>query len=189
MMRAFIAVELPEDVRAALAGLQRTLQAARADVRWVEQKNLHVTMRFLGEISTQQRIAAGEVVRAVAERHAPIRVQLTELGAFPSPAAPRVIWAGIGDGALELAQVVKDAEEGLQPLGLPKEDRPFVAHVTLGRAKSPKYQPQLSRCLQETAWQAPGPFTVGHLTLFESVLAGDGPTYVPLLQALFADGR
>src|SRR3989338_10233288 len=97
-MRAFLAIELPEAVRARLAALQRDLASAKADVKWVDPNHLHVTMRFLGEIAEPQRQAVAVLIERVAGATAPMRLQLVELGAFPSPSAPRVLWVGIQEG-------------------------------------------------------------------------------------------
>ena len=179
-MRAFIALELPATVQAALAGLQRELAGAKADVKWVREEQLHVTLRFLGEITEPQRQTVEGLLREAAGRHERFQAGLSRIGAFPTTSAPRVIWAGIEAGRVEMERLARDVEEGLSRQGFPAEDRPFVAHVTLGRVRSSKNLPQLATTLKQASWTPPPAFPVDHITLFQSALSSAGPTYTPL---------
>lgn len=182
-MRAFIAVELPQTVRRALTLLERELAVSRADVKWVEESNLHITMRFLGEITEDQRQAVEQLLRTVAHGVAPFPFTLVELGAFPSVASPRVVWIGVGQGKDVLRNLAEQLEDGLQQLGLPGEERGFAAHVTLGRVRSPKNRAELSSRLNTTAWIPPPPWRIERLTLFQSTLTSAGPLYAVLAHA------
>jgi 2'-5' RNA ligase len=179
-MRAFVAVELPEDARAALARWQSRLKAAGADVAWTAPEHLHVTMRFLGEIDDVQRAAVERCASAAAEPVAPFDAALSAPGAFPSIRRPRVVWMGIGQGADALAQVAGALERGLAAAGIAPEDRGFVAHVTLGRVRSPRGVGRLAAPLEAPGWSPPAPFRIDHLTLFQSRLSSAGPTYTAL---------
>ena len=185
-MRAFIALELPAAVQAALVGLQRELAGAKADVKWVREEQLHVTLRFLGEITEPQRQSVEGVLREAAGRSGPFQAALSSVGAFPTTSAPRVIWVGMEPGRAEMEQLARMVEEGLRRVGFPDEDRPFVAHVTLGRVRSSKNLAALASKLKQTSWTPPAAFAVDHLTLFESVLSSSGPTYTPLAYLPFA---
>lgn len=176
-MRAFIAVELPDEIRAALAALQRQVAETRADVKWTEEANLHVTMRFLGEITDLQRQGIEEKLRSVASHHDVTAVQLTSVWAFPSVTSPRVLWVGIGEGKEALTNMAEEIEQGVVALGLPNVDHPFAAHITLGRVRSPRYRVQLVTALQHPTWTPPPQFTATHLTLFQSTLTPSGPIY------------
>ncbi len=179
-MRAFVAVELPAEVRSRLAALNRQLAESQADVKWVEAQNLHVTMRFLGEMSEKPLEEVRRRLEAIG-RAAPVcEAQLSQPGAFPSIRSPRVIWMGLGAGAKALARIAARIDKELRSLGIAPEARAFVAHVTLGRVRSSRRLDQLSRRLTEASWSPPGPFVVDHVTLFESRLSSAGPAYVPL---------
>ncbi len=179
-MRTFIAVELPEPIRAALTDVSARLAESQADVKWVEAQNLHVTMRFLGEMSEKPLEAIRARLEAIGRATPACEAQLSAPGAFPSMRSPRVIWMGIGAGAEALARVAAQIEEELRVLGVAPEARAFVAHVTLGRVRSSRLLDQLSSRLTEASWSPPGPFVVDHVTLFESRLSSAGPAYVPL---------
>ncbi len=179
-MRAFLAVELPADIRRALTHLQSQLAQPRADVKWTEEANLHVTMRFLGEITEQQRQGLEEMLRGAASHHPVATIQLTGLGAFPSLESPRILWIGVGEGKDWLTQLAGEFERELVLLGFAKEERPFAAHVTLGRVRSPRGRAQLMAAMRESAWRPPEPFCATHLTLFQSTLTSAGARYTPL---------
>ena len=179
-MRAFLAVELSDAARTALARLQQQLAATGADVKWTEEENLHITMRFLREITEEQRQGIEAVLRGVATQTNTMPVQLTGLGAFPSMSSPRVLWVGIGAGQEALTKIAEEIERGIVALGLPKADHPFSAHVTLGRVRSSRRRQELSRALTGARWDPPEPFVADHLTLVQSVLAPTGPTYTTL---------
>jgi 2'-5' RNA ligase len=201
-MRAFIAMELPGEIRERLRRLQEQLATAQADVepparagggtppriggvKWVAEDHLHVTMRFLGEITDAQRQAIERLLKTIADRANPIEAGLSHLGAFPSSASPRVIWVGIGQGSESLARIAGEIEEGLGELHLPKEERGFVPHVTLGRVRSPRNCGQLARRLSEIAWKPPGSFWIAGLTFFQSSLTSSEPIYTTLAKFSF----
>lgn len=179
-MRAFIALELPEPVRSALAALQSQLAASGADVAWVKPDRLHVTMRFLGEITDEQRQRVEAGARRMASETSPFTVQLTEPGAFPSARAPRVLWVGIGEGKDQLVKLAEGLEQASVHAGLNAEERGFVAHVTVGRARTSTRMKELSDALASVRWEPPPAFTAESLTLFQSVLQRSGPVYTAL---------
>jgi 2'-5' RNA ligase len=182
-MRAFIALTLPDEVRRSLAALQRELAAAGADVKWVEPANLHVTLKFLGEVTDEQRRAVEQLLGDVVCGEAAFTLGLDRVGAFPSFSSPRVVWVGLGEGKERAVRIAERIEESYGSLGLPKEERPFAAHVTLGRVRSPHRLPPLARAVHECAWRKPAPWTVTVLTLYQSVLGSDGPRYTVLAEA------
>ncbi len=203
-MRAFIAVELPAEIRCVLAHLQSQLAAARADVKWTEEDNLHITMRFLGEITEGQRQRLEALLREIAAQTNTIPIALTNVGAFPSMTSPRVLWVGIGEGSSfalraserplrsvrgagqeALTNIAEEIERGVVSLGFEKEDHPFSAHVTLGRVRSPKNRAALVAVMRELAWTPPQPFAITCLTLFQSTLTSSGPIYASLSKVPF----
>ena len=185
-MRAFIGIALPQAVRSSLAALQQQLAESQTDVKWVEEPNLHVTMRFLGEIDDAQRQTIEQALGIIAHGVKPFDLSLSRLGAFPSLGSPRVIWVGVGQGHEELTQIAKRLEERLVAAGLSGEDREFVAHVTLGRVRSSHHLGQLARSLKSAQWQAPPPWTTTALTLYKSELSSSGPRYMVLAEVPLA---
>ena len=187
-MRAFVAVGLPEHARNALAALQQELAASRADVKWVEPANLHLTLKFLDEITDDQRIEIEQLLRRVAARQAPVTMRLGSVGAFPSMTAPRVVWVGCEEGADALARIVGDIEREGAALKLHREERPFAAHLTIGRVRSPRGRRELAQAMQQTMWTPPPSWSMATLTLYRSALSSSGPTYSALAEMPLGGG-
>ncbi len=185
-MRVFLAIELPQAVQARLAEVQRMLAEAGADVKWVHPRHLHLTIRFLGEIDEPQRHAVEQAARRVASQTPPISARVSGVGAFPSMRAPRVVWVGIEEGREGLVRLAERLEEALVQAGVQQEARPFEAHMTLGRVRSPRRQTELVERITQFAWSSPEPFVADQLTLFQSVLNSSGPTHTPLARWAFS---
>ena len=179
-MRAFIGIGLPEEVRESLASLQRELAHSQADVKWVEPRNLHVTLKFLDEITDAQRQVIEELLKRLAVREAPCSLGLGGVGAFPSVESPRVVWVGLTEGKNQLARVAAQIEQETRTMALRREARPFAAHLTIGRVRSPRHRQQLTERLREVDWQPPAPWRVESLVLYQSVLGPAGPRYSAL---------
>ena len=184
-MRTFLAITLPTEVQDALSNLQQTLAESRAKVKWVAPENLHVTLKFLGSMTEERRQAMAAMLRQVARDDEPFPLGVDGgVGAFPSMTSPRVIWVGLSTGKDVVTRLAAAIEREGEALALfAKAERPFAAHVTLGRVRSPKHRHALVRALQECAWKAPAPWRVTSLTLYQSVLGSEGPTYSVLFDA------
>jgi 2'-5' RNA ligase len=150
------------------------------DVVWVAPENFHLTVKFLGAVGTERlpdvERALGDAVAGVAS----FTLALRGLGAFPSTARPRVIWAGTAQGAAELAEVAARVERALSPLGFPTEERPFSAHVTLGRVRTPRRNPRLAQALAASADVELLRVPVERLSLMRSDLSPRGARYSEL---------
>lgn len=182
-MRAFLALTLPDEIRRSFASLQRELARFGADVKWVEPPNLHVTLKFLGEITDHQRRAVEQLLAEVARGETAFPLGLDRVGAFPSLSSPRVVWVGLGEGKERAIRLVERLEQSCGELGIQKEERPFAAHVTLGRVRSPRGHARLGPVLRDCAWRPPPePWIVTALTLYQSVLGSDGPRYTVLAE-------
>jgi 2'-5' RNA ligase len=185
-MRLFIAVNLSAEVRNAAEALARQLRdeidrAARARATWVAAGNLHLTLRFLGEVDE----ATG--ARAVAIVAAPLPLPAFDLalggvGAFPPAGRPRVLWIGVSRGAEELVQLHDLLEARLAPLGVEQEDRPYRAHLTLARFREPA-APAVRAILERASDFSAGPCRIGEAVLYQSHLSPKGPTYTALARA------
>jgi 2'-5' RNA ligase len=117
------------------------------DVAWVAPGNLHLTLKFLGTVP-ETRIDA--IVAALTQSGLdlrPFEAQIRGLGAFPSGTRPRVIWAGVTDGATEMVELARRVDAALAELGFAREERPFSPHVTLGRVRRPGRDPVLTEAL------------------------------------------
>lgn len=186
-MRCFLAVEIPEAVRAALARLQDELRRATTlDVRWVEPSALHVTLKFLADASPDQQAALGPVLAgAMASRVAP-EIEMAGTGAFPGDRRIRVVWAGVVRGGEALGALAAAVDGATEPLGFARERRPFRPHVTLGRVRQPQPAPDLAAALHRHRGVALGTWTPPAVTLVESLLGSSGARYRPVRRWPFA---
>ncbi len=177
-MRTFIAIELPQEIKEELGRLQEKLKAAGADVKWVEPKNIHLTLKFLGEIDEQARNRICSTLEEICRTRKPFVIALSSLGAFPNTISPRVIWAGISQGDSEVKEIAQAVEEHLETIGFPKENREFSSHITIGRTRSGKNRQELTKLLANlTQKNLERQFPVTKIILFKSTLTPHGPIY------------
>jgi 2'-5' RNA ligase len=187
-MRVFIAVELPPKTKECLNRIQKQLRATGADVKWVEPANIHLTLKFLGEIEDATLDNVRRILDGVAADKAIFYARLSCIGAFPKISYPRVIWTGIDKGDTEIKSIAKELDERLAAIGIPAQDREFSSHITIGRLRSGLNKIRLIReleTLKENPWQENDEleFRVSALTLFKSTLTPKGPVYEALKEA------
>ena len=138
-MRLFIAVNIKAETKNKIAGIQSALKKgpASADVKWIETENLHLTLKFLGEVEgDKQENLVSEKLRQAIIGIKKFEIDFEKIGVYPNETAPRVLWLGVGKGKEELASLANRIENSLSAIGFEKEKRPFSAHLTLGRFKS-----------------------------------------------------
>ena len=174
-MRALVAVSPPPEVREALVSAARELPVV-GKVRWVRPENVHLTLKFLGDVSKDDLLGGvAEALEAVRGRHEPFEAEPSGFGAFPSAGKARILWVGIDEGSDRLRALARDVEASLEPLGFEREDRSYIPHLTLGRARA--------RPVVVEATELPSTvpsFTVRNMELVQSVLGGAGVTYSKL---------
>ena len=184
-VRSFVAVLLPDRMRAGLAAVSAELRGQTRGLAWVRADNLHLTLRFLGEIEPGILEQVRDAVVAAATAVAPFTVSLGGLGGFPSGRAPRVLWASVAAGGAELGTLYAALEAALVVRGMPGESRPFHPHVTLARARDPRGAGDLGSVLG--MGPAFGEVRVGALHLMRSQLDPRGSRYSVLTEAPLGD--
>ncbi|MGI5843795.1 MAG: RNA 2',3'-cyclic phosphodiesterase [Candidatus Xenobium sp.] len=175
LFRLFIAVELDPGVREGLAAISGDLRAWT--VRWVRPENLHLTLKFLGEVPQERLPQLREALDRVARQHPPMKFVLDGLGAFPNFKRPAVLWVGISSGQEALRRLARHLERELGALGFPPERRDFVGHVTLGRVTRPGLQSFPEQAFRDLASGPLGTGRVADFCLFRSQLRPTGPVY------------
>ena len=133
-MRTFVAVFPPSEVRETLSHAARDLPASK-DFRLIVPEKLHLTLKFLGEVAEDDLARLRQALGPLRDRHEPFEVSIAGFGAFPSERRARILWAGIGEGSESLRVVARNIEDLLEPAGFDREKRPYVPHLTLGRAR------------------------------------------------------
>lgn len=179
-MRLFIAVNLEEGLKKKIVPLEEELRKTGADVKWVEVKNLHLTLKFLGEVDEKKVTQIEQIVRPILANFSSFEMLLSGFGVFPNLNYPRVVWVGIKEGSEKLKVLSEEIENSLVPLGFPKENRPFTAHLTLGRVRSAKNKQELIKKIEERKNQEIGSQKVEKIYLMQSTLQPTGPIYTPV---------
>lgn len=175
-MRLFLALELPDPLRDALAALQGRLREAEPGWRWVRPQGLHLTLRFLGEVEPARLPDLAARWERAAASGTPTAVEAAGLGTFPPRGRPRVLWIGLRDlGGGRLAALAASLEQEARSAGFPAEDRPFAPHLTLARAAA-QGRPRRP----EVEVPSLGTFRARHLTLFRSVPGRGGAVHTAL---------
>lgn len=165
-MRLFIAVELPDEIKQNIEKLIVELKGVEGSVRWVETDNLHLTLKFLGEVAAEKKEGLLGWIEEKAKGTGNFKIELRGTGTFPEGKHPKVIWVGVESGSEQLAKLA-------QLLG----EKEFVAHVTIGRIKNDKGVDQLQEKLAELKDTKFGAAQVGSIFVIKSTLTPNGPLY------------
>jgi len=187
-MRTFVAIPLPKEVKDEVVRVQGQLRRLDLHAKWVELQNLHITLKFLGEIKEELLPKIKEIISGINSLARPFKLALAEAGGFPSIDRPRVLWMGIAPQD-EPVRIIEYLEQKLPKVGFPKEDRKPHPHITLARIKSPKNVHKIKQKvtafgIERKEWQ------VYRVSLFKSVLTPHGPLYEEILsQSLGVESR
>lgn len=174
-MRAFVALDVPGQVLDSLVSFGSELSATGADLKLVERQNLHFTLKFLGEITDGEAAEAQSKLSGLQMKGATAEVR--GVGAFPNARSPRVVWAGVArEQEAPLVQIAKEVIAVLEGIG-ERDDRPFQAHITLGRVRSFRNSGALGDLLRENAGRSFGTAVLSEVKLKSSVLTPAGPIY------------
>ena len=179
-LRAFIAVDLPENVRAALGLVQEQLSAYRFKTTWTRPENIHLTLKFLGDIKREQVEPIISVIEKAAKGCRPMNLRSQAVGFFPGVRQPRVLWTGISGQTEVLAKLQSKIDKGLTTLGFPSEKKPFTGHLTLGRIKGGGNAGLFIDIMKIFQNMTTDMFIVDSVNLYQSKLLPSGPMYTKL---------
>lgn len=185
-MRSFIAIELPIEIKDALLRIQDKLKTQLPGINWIKPLNLHITLKFLGDISLKQLSEAKQIITEITKTTPCFKIKLETLGVFPNLHAARIIWIGANQPPLELKQLAEQLETRLVESGIPQEQRSFCTHITIGRIKSHLIPSDLKKALsviEKDIADANCEFDCRGITLFKSTLGAQGATYTVLEKA------
>jgi 2'-5' RNA ligase len=188
-IRAFIAVELPADVKDTVALIIKRLRPAQYRyVKWVAPSGTHLTIKFLGNTSTEQIPQITDIMRTAARKVPPIELRLGGLGMFPNEQRPRVLWVALEGNTEPLAIMQREIEKALEPLGFAPENRAFTPHLTLGRLRdnaSADDRKEIGGVVKAKKIDYDARFTLRELSLMKSTLTPTGAIYNRLDSAAF----
>jgi 2'-5' RNA ligase len=179
-IRSFIAIELPEVIRTQLQNLQDNLKTCGFKVRWVRPGNIHLTLKFLGNIDEKKMEKVGRTLKARVNQFTPLLLSAKGFGVFPGIRRPRIIWVGLGGQVSSLVALQKMVVKDLETIGYQGEKTPFKAHLTLGRVKGAIDALRLQDAIQTFADFESEIFLADEVFLFKSDLKPGGPVYSKL---------
>jgi len=180
-IRSFIAIDLPPAFLEAIGSLQDELKIGRTGIRWVKSGNIHLTLKFLGDIPEGLLDERGDILASVCKGHVPFGLSMGKPGGFPSLERPRVIWLGLEGELDRLDALSQNIESGCLSAGLAEEKRSFHPHLTLGRVKDwRKISANLADLIGRAGAVSAGTFTVNAVHLYKSDLTRDGAVYTKL---------
>lgn len=184
-MRSFIAIELTEPIRSSLKELQQDFIRCGTDVRWVKPGNIHLTLKFLGEIEDKNIRDIVKKIDIACRKYMVFRIEISGTGVFPNTRAPRVLWVGVDDeGALVGLQ--GEIEKGISSLGYKTENRKFVPHITLGRFRSSYGKAGLIKEVESRKSGRFGSMEVRSVCLMRSDLGLSGARYTKIAEAFLS---
>src|SRR5712664_886512 len=180
-VRSFISIDLEDQqILSRIASILSSLQALGGDLKPVERENIHLTLKFLGDVSAP-RLA--EVKSSLQQLAFPsFTAEIKGAGAFPNLNHMTVIWVGVNEGWSQVEQIYEQVEKLLSSLGFRKENRPFSPHITIARVRSGKKRDEIANFLRHLSEESFGTITVDRVRLKQSILSSSGPKYSTLLE-------
>lgn len=181
-MRVFIAIPVEENLKKNILSLQRRLDSPDFDIKFVEEDNLHFTIKFFGDIPSKKIEEIKNILKNIAENFNSFEINISGIGCFPNKNYIRVIWLGVKEGYQDFRSLLEYMDSELSKIGFEKE-KDYVPHLTLGRVKSVKKPEELSGILAEMENIEIGKMKLNRIILFESILQRTGPMYKELFAA------
>ena len=183
-IRAFIAIELPVEIKNNLRARQSRIKSGSGNlVKWVDPENIHLTLKFLGNIKTGDIEAVTAAMQNAAAQAKSFNLQLQNLGAFPNLNRVQVIWVGLGGELDSLLKLQKNLENNLAKIGFAPEERPFAPHLTLGRVRDTAGiidKQNIGKAIAGLKTETALTFSAPALSLMQSDLRPQGPVYTCL---------
>jgi 2'-5' RNA ligase len=176
--RTFVALPVSAAVKQLAAHWMQRLGQVADSVKWVATENLHLTLKFLGEVPSVELAEICQRVTSAVAALQPLEIECDHVGAFPNSSHPRTLWLGIGAGSQQVSQLQESVERGLNQLGFRREQRQYHPHVTLGRLRSsPASSPELTSLLEPADFGTPVTCLVEQVVVVASQKSREGPHY------------
>ena len=182
-MRLFIALPLPTEIEEFLTKIIFTLKQKPGKVKWVAPKNIHLTMKFLGETEESKVAGISDAIKKAVLDFTSFELEINKLGAFPNLRRPRVFWAGLEGNIDGLVSLAENIDSDLSRMGFERENRRFKPHLTLGRVKDDRNLDELSEYIKDLEF-FPISLTLDRVVLFKSTLTPKGPIYDSLFESI-----
>jgi len=180
-MRTFIAIEVPDEIKAALTEVQRRLKGSGVvDASWLRPEGIHLTLKFLGEVLESKIPDIINGLRSAAEGTGSFRLEVSGIGTFPNPKNARVVWVGLSGEVEKLTRLQAAVEEAVSAIGFERDSRAFTPHLTLGRIKYIRSRDKWLKALDEVKDIRLSGFDVTAVSLIKSELKPSGAEYTEI---------
>jgi RNA 2',3'-cyclic 3'-phosphodiesterase len=180
LMRAFIAIEIPDEIKMEIAGIQEQLRETKVDASWPRPEGVHLTLKFLGEIAEARTAEIMNGIRTAVQDIGPFRLEVRGVGTFPNPKNARVVWIGLGGDSEKLTKLQAAVEDAMIRIGMAREERAFTPHLTVGRIKFIRSRDIWIRALDEVKDISMPGFDVLTVSLMKSELKPSGAVYTEM---------
>ncbi len=181
-IRSFIAFPIDDSIKEHIREIQKEFKQLSCDIKWVEPKNIHVTLKFLGDIEENQVEPICQCIASVFQNTKEITTRLTTIGTFPERHSPRVVWVGMEDKNKTIENMANSLETALTKLGFEKDTRSFQSHITIGRIRSSKNLILLLNKINNYSLSCNYPLIINAVHLYKSTLSPSGPEYQKLFE-------
>ena len=179
-MRAFIAIEIPEEIKAGITAIQDQLKASGAEASWTRPEGIHLTLKFLGELPEARTSEIMSALGDVVAGSGGFSLDVAGTGAFPNVRNPRVLWVGVKGDIGKLASLQSLVESAMTRIGFDPEERRFSPHLTLARIKYLKPRFSWQQAIDDVKNSALGGFSVRCISLMKSELKPSGAVYTEM---------
>ncbi len=185
-VRSFIAVDIPDALKHSIGDFLISLGKEIADIKWIEPTNLHFTLRFLGNVEPERLKALGLKLSEALRMQENFSIRLSKIGAFPDLKNPKVLWIGVAKGVESLSNLASKVEDEVCSSGFGKSEKPFSAHLTIGRVKEAFKLRNFFERPDICGFQYIDAMVVDHVTVYKSTLTSRGSVYEALEKIAFA---
>ena len=179
-IRVFIAIEIDSGIKNKLSEYLSNLKSSGADVKWVSPENIHLTLKFIGYVEEDALINLNRIINNAVSSIEPFNISIGNIGVFPNLKRPRVIFACVQEEGNNLHKIYEKLDKGVEQLGIKKESKKYVGHITLGRVRSQKNISRLKNRLKSGTECYFGCKRVASISLIQSKLTTTGPLYTRL---------
>jgi len=186
-VRSFVSIDLDDpSVRSRIESVSSSLRALGGDLKIVESENIHLTLKFLGNVSKTRLVEVGSAVQELVFPR--FSIEIKGAGAFPNLNHMNVIWVGVETGWSYVEQIYEQLEDLMAGLGFRKENRPFSPHITIARVRTGRKRDEIAGFLRHLTEESFGTLTVDRVRLKQSILSSSGPKYSTLLEVKSSSG-
>ncbi|MCX8030697.1 MAG: RNA 2',3'-cyclic phosphodiesterase [Thermodesulfovibrionales bacterium] len=179
-MRCFIAIDLPKEIKLQIQQLIKSISHLSHEIRWVPFENLHLTLKFLGEIDEKTINKIQQILKKVLGERTPFKISISGVGAFPNTKKPNVLWVGVAPSE-ELKLLFEAIDTSFVHIGFIREKRGYSPHLTIGRVKDHKNISEVIKSFNEFQGKTFGSFEVSEIYLMRSILHPQGAEYIKLI--------